>query len=37
MKATIEEILMMYEKGFEFIIADGKLKGVTKRGTGKTF
>lgn len=37
MKATVGEVLMMYEKGFEFIINDGKLKGVTKRGTGKTF
>lgn len=30
MKATIEEILKMSEKGFEFIVNDGQLVGVRK-------
>ena len=31
MKATIEEVLMMYGKGYEMVINDGMLKGVIKR------
>lgn len=30
MKATIEEVLQMHERGFEFVISDGQLKGVVK-------
>lgn len=35
MKATVEEILKMYEKGFEFIISDGKVKAVINNGGRK--